>query len=119
MAVKIFKLEDIEVYRESLVLAKEIFELCKNPVLKKEFSLCDQLKRACISVCANIAEGYGRKTRKDFAHFLSVALGSANELIALLDIVKINFSNLETDMLSSKYNILGKRIYAFRKRLTV
>src|SRR3989344_4514150 len=117
MSIKVFKLEDIEVYRESLILAKETFDLCKNPLLKREYSLCDQIKRACVSVCANIAEGYGRRTSRDFSQFLSIALGSANETIALLDIIKVNFINIDIEDIRSRYNVLGKRIYAFRKKL--
>ena len=117
MSSKILKLEDIEVYKESLLLAKQILDICKNSSLKREYSICEQIKRACVSICANIAEGYGRKTRKDFAQFLSIALGSANENIALLDIIKINFPDIEIDDVRSKYYILGKRLYSFRKKL--
>jgi len=60
---KINKIEDIEIYKISL-------------------SLANQIRAASISVSANIAEGYGRRTRKDFAQFLSIALGSVNEIIA-------------------------------------
>ncbi len=117
MKKKIQRLEDIEVYKESLVLAKEVFDLCKNPSLKKEYSICEQIKRACVSVSANIAEGYGRLIRKDFSQFLSIALGSVNETVALLDIIGVNFSNIDIRALRSSYNILGKRIYAYRRRL--
>lgn len=42
--------------------------------------LCDQLQRAVVSISSNVAEGAGRPTDADFAHFLDHALGSANEV---------------------------------------
>lgn len=117
MAKMVRKLDDLEIYLESLRLTKEIFDLCKKPKLFKEYALCDQLKRASISVCANIAEGYGRRTKADFSHFLSIALGSCNEQIALLDIAKLVIPELNIDDLKQDHNILGKRIYMFRKHM--
>lgn len=114
---KIAKLEDLEIYQESLLLTKEIFELCKKPVLKHEYSLCDQIKRSAISVSANISEGYGRSTKADFSRFLSIALGSTNETTALLDVIKINFGEIEIDSIRERYVVLSKRIYSFRRKV--
>jgi len=115
--VKITKLDDIQIYKESLRLTQSIFDLCKNPVLRKEFSLCNQIKRASISICANIAEGFGRNSKRDFAQFLSVALGSCNETIALLDVIQLNFPRIKTELIKDDYQILSKRIFSFRKHL--
>ncbi len=78
--MKIFKLDDIQIYQESIALVKEVYQLARELLLERDFSLVDQIKRAAISVSANIAEGYDRKTRKGFANFLSIALGSTNEV---------------------------------------
>src|SRR3990172_4613410 len=110
-------IEDIEVYKEALLLTREVFLLCRNYNLKHEFSLCNQIKRASISVCANISEGYGRRTKADFGQFLSIALGSCNETTALLDVIKINFPSLDTDLLKKRYAVLSKRIFSFRRNL--
>ena len=110
-------IEEIEVYKEALLLTREVFVLCKYYELKCEYSLCDQIKRASISVCANISEGYGRKTKPDFAQFLSISLGSCNEIIALLDIIKINFPKIETELLKARYKTLCKRLFSFRRNL--
>lgn len=115
---KITKLEDLEVYQESLKLTTVVFKLCKNNSIKREFSLCNQLKRASISVSANIAEGYGRRTKADFAHFLSVALGSANETIALIDIIQLNFKGIKVAPIRQRYKVLSKRIYTFRRTIS-
>lgn len=115
---KITKLEDIEVYNEALVLAKEVFILCKSKSLIKEYSLCDQIKRASVSVAANIAEGFGRNSRADFSRFLSISLGSANETIALLDILHLNFTNLDVVPVRERYLVICKRIFTFRRSLS-
>lgn len=113
---KIQKLSDIEIYQESLKLAQIIYNLSRNSQLQKEFSLIDQLKRASLSVAANIAEGYGRNTKKDFSQFLSIALGSVNELIAYLDFLSLEF-HIDTVALKESYMLLSRRIYSFRSYL--
>lgn len=81
---KITKLSDIEIYQEALRLAQFVFTMAKNEKIRHEYFLIDQIKRAALSVAANIAEGYGRNTKKDFSQFLSIALGSVNEVITYL-----------------------------------
>lgn len=77
--------------------------------------MCDQLKRASVSVLANIAEGYQR-TPKLYRHYLYIASGSSNEMVALLQVAqKVHHSN--TQELQSKYKHLGKQILAFSKTL--
>ncbi len=112
----ITKLDDIEIYREALRLSQKIYSLSNNHHLKREYSLIDQIKRASLSVAANIAEGYGRNTKKDFSQFLSIALGSVNELIAYLDFIDLEFK-VDTKNLKNEYLVLSKRIHSFRSYL--
>lgn len=113
---KITKLADIEVYREALLLAQQVFVLIKNQGIQREYFLIDQIKRAALSVAANIAEGYGRNTKKDFAQFLSIALGSVNELVTYLDFIELHYQ-LNTNEIKEKYILLSRRIYSFRSYL--
>lgn len=108
------KLNDIEIYRLSLDLARDVYHVTRDPRLKNDFSLVDQLRRACLSIPANIAEGYGRKSKRDFSQFLSIALGSVNEVVAFLDFVCIEYE-LDVSSIQRNYDILAKRIFAFRK----
>lgn len=114
---KVTRLQDIEVYQDALSLTQLIFILCKHRLLKHEFELINQIKRASMSVCANIAEGYGRYSRKDFANFLSISLGSCNETIAFLDIIHLMFPQLEVMNIQDRYITLSKRLYTFRNKL--
>jgi four helix bundle protein len=61
-------------------LAREIYGLTEKFPQKEQFGLCDQMKRAAISIPSNIVEGYRRGSKKDYAHFVSIAHGSLSEL---------------------------------------
>lgn len=113
---KITKLDDIEIYREALSLAQQVFELVKDERVRKEFSLIDQIKRAALSIAANIAEGYGRNTKKDFAQFLSISLGSINELTTYLDFIQLQYK-FDTSPIREKYFVLSRRVHSFRSYL--
>ena len=78
--MKIKSFEDIEVWQKARIFAVEIYEICKSLEKEKEFSLANQLKRSAVSIMANIAEGFARKTSKEFIQFLFIAKGSAAEL---------------------------------------
>lgn len=80
-----FLFEKLEVYQKSLSFAEEIRTLCTSfPV--GNYDIADQLRRASLSVPANIAESNGRWHSADKKHFLVVARGSAYECVPLLDI---------------------------------
>lgn len=114
---KITKLDDITIYKEALRLAHLVYQLAKYHPLVREYALLDQLKRSGLSVAANIAEGYGRKTKKDFCQFLSIALGSVNEAITYLDFINLEFK-INTTNLKEEYITLSRRIYSFRTYLS-
>lgn len=61
-------------------MALEVYVHSRNFPQEERFGLTSQLRRAATSIALNIAEGCGRKTDKDFAHFLQIAFGSANEV---------------------------------------
>ena len=63
-----------------MLLARKVYELTVQYPEEEKFGLVSQMRRCCISIPSNIAEGYGRETEKEHAHFLYVSLGSSNEL---------------------------------------
>lgn len=77
---KIEKFEDIETWQKARELVKEIYKVCGVESYKKDYNLIDQTRRAAISIMANIAEGFARRTNKEFINFLGMAHASAAEL---------------------------------------
>lgn len=73
--------EELRVWQRSRVLANEVYADCAR---LKDFDFRSQIQRAATSVMNNIAEGFERRTKKDFAHFLDVAKGSAGEVRSML-----------------------------------
>ena len=78
----------------------------------ERFALADQLKRSAVSVPSNIAEGNGRATNRDYAHFLAMARGSLYETMTQLEIAQ----NLGYMKISEDVESLGAEI---RRMLTV
>jgi len=81
---KIERFEDIDAWKKARELTKIIYEVTSQGKLATDFSLRDQLRRAAVSIMANIAEGFEREGNKEFRQFLAMAKGSAGEVKALL-----------------------------------
>lgn len=78
--------KNLDVYKESKILVKMVYVLLKQFPREEQFALCDQLRRAVISIPSNIAEGSGRRSSKEQIHFLEIANGSLREVDCQLDI---------------------------------
>ena len=72
--------KDLIVWQKSMDLVDEIYRLVKFLPKEETYALSDQMRRAAVSVPSNIAEGYERKSPKEFANFLSIARASRAEL---------------------------------------
>ena len=72
--------KDLIVWQKSMALTGDIYKITEKLPKSETYGLTDQLRRAAVSVPSNIAEGHGRKTSKDFLHFLSIANGSCMEM---------------------------------------
>ena len=78
--------EKLDVYQQARALAKAIYKVSRNFPKIEQYGLTSQIRRASISVPLNIAEGQGRRSKKDNKQFLVIARGSIFELLALYDI---------------------------------
>ena len=76
--------EDLFVWQLAVELVKKIYLLTNTGSLKNDFALKDQFRRASISIPTNVAEGFERRSRKEYLNFLNIAKGSAGELRSLL-----------------------------------
>ena len=80
--------KDLEVWKKSISLVKTIYSICNDFPKEERYGLVDQIKRSAVSISANIAEGSGRNTTKEFIQFLYISLGRACELETHLIISK-------------------------------
>ena len=83
-----YSYKNLEAYKESKTLVKQVYTLLKQFPREEQYALCDQLRRAIISVPSNIAEGLGRVSTKEQIHFLEIAYGSLREVDCQLDMAK-------------------------------
>lgn len=81
---KIDRFEDIVAWQKARELVKEIYQASSDGRFAKDYGLRAQLRRAAVSIMLNIAEGFARKTNKEFVQFLVIAHGSAAEVQSAL-----------------------------------
>jgi hypothetical protein len=74
---KIERFEDIEAWKKARELTKFIYEITGQGKIAADFSMKDQLRRASVSIMANIAEGFEREGNKEFRQFLAMAKGQS------------------------------------------
>jgi four helix bundle protein len=76
--------EKLEIWQEAVEIVKFVYNLTKNWPREDIYGLTAQIKRAAVSICANLAEGVGRGTLGEMARFAQMILGSLHELDTLL-----------------------------------
>ena len=106
----------LSAYQAAKTLVKEVYALLKKFPKEEQYALCDQLRRAVISVPSNIAEGMGRTTDKDQAHFLEIAYGSLMETQCQLEIAfELGYiTKEEFDNQDNAIEAIGKMLSSLR-----
>lgn len=84
MGEQMYSFERMEVWQLSRVFVSSIYRLISLFPNEEKFALCDQIRRATISVPSNIAEGCGRTSLKEQKHFIEIAYGSLMEVYCQL-----------------------------------
>ena len=108
--------KNLEVYKVSLLLVKEIYDITKGFPREEQFALVNQLRRAVISVCSNIAEGAARKSKPDRRRFYEIARSSLVEVDTQIEAALIlKYVNREQikiteNYLESVFKMLSKMI---------
>jgi len=116
---KINPFQDLRIWQESHNLCLEIYKITRGFLREEFYVLTSQLRRSATLVLANIAEGMGRNTTKDFIHFLFNARGSIQETIYHLMLAKdLQYSDIEEfEILKNRYNGLGAAVNIFISKL--
>jgi four helix bundle protein len=99
--------KELEIWKESRILTKDIYLLTNNLPAEEKFGLITQIRRCVISIPANIAEGAAKDSQKDFLRYLQISLGSSFELESHLilcidleflkqEITEVHLKNIES-----------------------
>ena len=113
------RLEDLEVWKLAFKMAQAVYEMTGEGQFNRDFAMRDQIRRAGISCMANIAEGFARSGKRDFARFLDIARGSAVEVQSILLLARqVGYVDAATsDAIHNEYSILVRRISALIRYL--
>ena len=109
----------LQIWKEGMAVTKSAYFCLAAFPQHERYGLASQISRCAVSVPSNIAEGSSRSSNKEFARFLSIALGSLFELETQLIIaVEVGFISLEsTEVLMKDIIQLQKKISAFKKTI--
>ena len=114
--MKIEKFEDIVAWQKSGKLSLAVYKVFKD---NNDFAFKNQIQRAVVSIMNNIAEGFERKSNKEFKHFLFIAKGSCGEVRSMLYLAfKLNY--LSENEFKKLYNLsveISKTLSGFIKTL--
>lgn len=113
-AVPIVSYQDLEVWRRGMDLAEVAYRLTAAFPADERFGLISQVRRAAVSIPANIAEGHGRGTNGAFASFLRIARGSLRELethLLLAERIGVAPEGSTADLLAAA-DELGRRLHS-------
>ena len=111
--------KNLHIWQEGLNLARKIYEVTANFPANEKYGIVSQMTRAAVSIPSNIAEGAGRNSNKDFANFLSIAIGSIFELHTQIAICEqIGYINEETTkQLEQQIYTLQQQITTYKQRI--
>lgn len=114
-----YRFEKLNVWIEARALVVMVYGIIKKFPVEERFALCDQLRRAVISIPSNIAEGCGRVSVKEQIHFMEIAYGSLMETYTQLQIgVDLNYINEdELQPAKNKIGAVAKLLSGFRNSL--
>ena len=106
-------------WQKSVDLVTQTYILSKSFPKEELYGLTSQIRRAAVSISSNLAEGYGRSSRKEYIYFISIAIGSATELETLFIIAsKLQLVNGDAyDVLDKNLQELLKILFKLRSSL--
>ena len=114
-----FRFEGLEIFHAAIDFSARVYETVKKFPAEERFDLTSQARRAANSIVLNIAEASGRGTKKEFSHFLDVALGSTFETVACIFVArkKSYVSQHDLEEIKRAGESLSMRINAFKRTL--
>ena len=86
--MEVFGYRRLIAYQKAKEIVKRTYKLLKKFPAEERYAMCDQLRRASVSITSNIAEGVNRFSVKDKAHFIEIAFGSMMEVSSQMEIAE-------------------------------
>jgi four helix bundle protein len=111
-----FSYRNLRVYQQSKTFVVFIYDLLKIFPKEENYALCDQLRRAAISIPSNIAEGMGRTSIKEQIHFIEISYGSLNEVMCQLELAQElqYISKVQLEQIEQYYRDIAKMLSGLR-----
>ncbi len=111
--------KELKIWQESMKLVESVYQHTSSFPHDEKFGLTNQIRRSAVSIPSNIAEGAGRNSSKDFAHFLTIAMGSTCELQTQLELATRLSFLAEEDFVSleNKIEYISNMNYKLRESL--
>jgi four helix bundle protein len=108
-----------QVYKNAKKLFKLVYDIVNKLSKNIRFELGSQIVRACFSVILNIAEGSGKSSDKELKRYFDIPLGSLNETIAGMDVLRDNklIENTPFKIVLEKSTVISKQLGGFKKKL--
>ena len=119
MEKAMFRFEKLDVWQKAITFADCVYDVTREFPDDERFGLTSQMRRAAVSVSSNIAEGSGRSSDKDFAHFVAIAYGSLMEVVSQSQIAlrQSLLNKKDRDDLNQRADQLGRMLSGLRSTL--
>ena len=116
-----YSYKNLNVYQDAKKFVVEVYRLLDQFPESEKYALCNQIRRAAISVTSNIAEGVSRSSIKEKVHFLEVAYASMMEVDSQLDVsIELGYISKESyEFIENQMDSIGKQLSALRNKYQV
>ncbi len=114
---RVDRFQDLEVWKKSHSVVLRIYSLTKDFPKEEKFGLVSQMRRAAVSIPANLAEGFKKRGQKDKSNFYNIAQGSLEEIRYCIILAKdLNYLSDSKELIDSVDEI-GKMLYGLVKSI--
>jgi four helix bundle protein len=117
MKTKIERFEDLDVWKKAHKLVLEIYRITKDFPIEERYCLVSQMPRSAVSIPANIAEGFKKRTLKDKSNFYNISQGSLEELRYYIILTSDLGYLRDSKVFESIFNDIGRMLYGLIKSL--
>jgi four helix bundle protein len=114
-----FRFEKLNVWQKAVDFAHGVYGVTARFPAEERFGLSSQMRRAAVSISSNVAEGSGRSSHKDFAHFVEIAYGSLMEVVSQMQVASLQtwVKQMDRDDLYTRAEELARMLSGLKATL--